>query len=67
MHDVRLVSRAVLQTNGATPLYIASQSGHMECVRALLDKGAAINQARVGSSCRQSPRLDGVYMLMNFD
>ena len=39
--------RAVLQTNGATPLYIASQNGHVECVQALLGGGAAINQARV--------------------
>ncbi len=38
----------VLQTSGATPLYIASQKGHVECVRTLLDGGAAINQAEVG-------------------
>ncbi len=37
----------VLQTTGATPLYIASQSGHVECVRALMDGGAAIDQATV--------------------
>ncbi len=36
------------QTGGFTPLYIASQSGHVECVHALLDRGAAINQATVG-------------------
>ena len=42
------VCRVVLQTDGATPLLIASQSGHLECVRALLDGGAAINQAMVG-------------------
>ena len=46
-----LVSRATSQTIGATPLLIASQEGHVECVRALLDGGAAINQATVGSSC----------------
>ncbi len=40
--------RAVLQTTGATPLYVASEKGHVECVRALLDGGAAINQAMVG-------------------
>jgi hypothetical protein len=39
--------RVVLQTDGATPLYIASQNGHVECVRALLGGGAAINQANV--------------------
>ena len=37
-----------MQTSGATPLFIASQSGHVECVRALLDRDAAINQATVG-------------------
>ncbi len=40
--------RGVLQTGGATPLYIASRKGRLECVRALLDRGAAINQAQVG-------------------
>ena len=43
-----LVSRATSQTIGATPLLIASQEGHVECVRALLDGGAAIDQAKVG-------------------
>jgi hypothetical protein len=38
----------VLQTNRVTPLYIASQEGHVECVQALLNGGAAINQAEVG-------------------
>ena len=42
------VCRAVLQTDGGTPLHIANQTGHVECVRALLDGGAAINQAKVG-------------------
>ncbi len=42
----------VLQTSGATPLYIACQEGHVECVRALLDGGAAINQATVGCTVR---------------
>jgi ankyrin repeat protein len=40
--------RAVLQTDGGTPLHSASYSGHVECVRALLEGGAAINQAAVG-------------------
>ncbi len=43
-----------LQTTGATPLCIAGQKGHVECVRALLDGGAAINQAKVGCG-----KLDG--------
>ncbi len=42
----------VLQTNGLTPLHIASHVGHVECVRALLDRGAAINQAMVGCTIR---------------
>jgi hypothetical protein len=52
---VWLVCRAVLQMNGATPLYIASEKGHVECVRALLGKGAAIDQAEVG--CARSMAL----------
>ena len=36
------------QTDGATPLYIASQEGHVEAVRALVGLGAAVNQATVG-------------------
>jgi ankyrin repeat protein len=38
----------VWQTTGWTPLHIASEKGHVECVRALLDGGVAINQASVG-------------------
>ncbi len=44
-----------LQADGATLLYLASKSGHVECVRALLDVGAAINQATVG--CASSMAL----------
>ncbi len=40
------------QTNGNTPLRVASFKGHVECVRALLGGGAAINQADV--SCASS-------------
>ncbi len=42
------VCRVVLQTDDATPLFIACQNGHVECVRALLSGGAAIDQAMVG-------------------
>ncbi len=37
-----------MQIDGVTPLLAASFSGHVECVRALLGWGAAINQAAVG-------------------
>jgi hypothetical protein len=35
------------QTDGTTPLYLASQNGHVEVVRALVGAGAAMNQAKV--------------------
>ena len=35
------------QTDGATPLYAASQEGHVEVVRLLVGSGSAVNQARV--------------------
>ncbi len=54
-----LVCVVVLQTNGATPLFIASGSGHVECVRALLDKGAAINQAMVGCASSMARHCGG--------
>ncbi len=51
--------RAAWQKDGATPLCIASNNGHVECVRALLGGGAAINQAKVGSAGSMA-RLRGV-------
>ncbi len=40
------------QSGGVTPLYVASQNGHVEAVRALLDAGAAVNQAKVCAGLR---------------
>ncbi len=37
----------ILQTDGRTPLYVASQNGHIEVVRVLFGSGAAVNQAKV--------------------
>ncbi len=34
--------------SGATPLFIASENGHVKAVRALVELGAAVNQATVG-------------------
>ena len=53
------VCRVVLQSTGATPLYIASQNGHVECVRALLGGGAAINQAMVGCASSMARHCGG--------
>jgi hypothetical protein len=44
------VCRVAWQVEGATPLYIASQNGHVECLWALLSGGAATNPATVGSA-----------------
>jgi ankyrin repeat protein len=38
---------AVWQTDGAIPLHAASNTGHVEVVRALVGAGAAVNQAAV--------------------
>jgi hypothetical protein len=40
----------VVQGNGATPLHAVSENGHMEVLRALLDAGAAVNQADVSGA-----------------
>jgi hypothetical protein len=37
----------VCQTDGRTPLYAASNHGHVEVVTALVGAGAAVNQAKV--------------------
>ncbi len=52
--------RVVWQTDGATPLYIASHMGHVDCVQALLDSGAATDQARVGSTSSMAQNRGGL-------
>jgi hypothetical protein len=52
----RCECRVAWQTDGATPVFIASQNGHVECVRALLGSGAAINQAMVGHTSSMARR-----------
>ncbi len=37
------------QLKGSTPLLVASQGGHAECVQALLRGGANVNHVRVGA------------------
>jgi ankyrin repeat protein len=56
---VDCVCRVAWQTDGTTPLFIASQMGHVECVRALLDGGAAIDQARVGCASSMARHCGG--------
>jgi hypothetical protein len=48
------------QTSGATPLFIASKHGHVECVRELLDGGAVIDQARVGRTSSMARHCRGL-------
>ena len=45
---VLCVCRGTLQTDvGATPLLIACETGHRDVAELLLDRGGAVNQARV--------------------
>ncbi len=54
--DGRWVWFVVVQVNGGTPLYVASLNGHVDAVRALLDAGAAVNQAEVSVYGRAEER-----------
>jgi ankyrin repeat protein len=40
-----------LQVDGRTPLIGASQNGHVEVVQALVEAGAAVDQAGVSDAC----------------
>jgi hypothetical protein len=48
------------KTDGGTLLHIASQDGLVEAVRALVELGAAVNQAEVGL-LEVTFRVDSVY------
>ena len=51
--------RVAWQTDGSTPLFIASENGFVKCVQALLDGGAAINQATVGCASSMARHREG--------
>ena len=51
------------QTDGATPLLIASQEGHVEAVRDLVTLGAAVNHAKVGLLDMSLGLVPSVYTL----
>ncbi len=56
----------VVQKDGRTPLFDASRNGRVEAVRALLDAGAAVNQADVSRTCvfnRDSRSVGGCRVL----
>ncbi len=54
------MSAVAWQIEGSTPLCVASNNGHVECVQALLDRGAAINQANVGSTSSMARHRGGL-------
>jgi hypothetical protein len=42
VHRGRVLTRARAPQNGATPMFVAAQKGHLEVVRALVEAGADI-------------------------
>lgn len=48
---------ATIDSEGATPLYIAAQKGHLEVVECLLTKGAVVNKAVAGGFTPYSPTI----------
>ena len=53
----------VPQTDGATPLLVASQNGHVEATQALLTAGAAVDRAKVPRKPRESKAVSVHFVL----
>ena len=44
--EIESVANYYLLQNGVTSLFIASQNGHVEVVKLLLDRGASVDKAK---------------------
>ena len=60
-----LCCSVLVQTDGGTPLSIASDAGHVEVVRVLLGGGAAVNQGKVCCCVRYAVTLQWVHAIQN--
>ena len=55
----------LVQTDGGTPLSIASDAGHVEVVRVLLGGGAAVNQGKVCCRVQYAVTSQWVHAIQN--